>query len=283
MVFVRQRLALSILLSLSFCWWSSSSWAQEVEPQAPAPESEIPPAAQDAAPTDAPSAEQSATAEGEAASTQGDGEGTMTLSRGGACDGCEDCEDDDCECECDDEGECECEDDFDWGAFAGGFALGTRLDGQAAFISGFEVGPIFNHRFSVGFGAYGLFSQVDGPTYPTGAESIYGFGYIGFVARYYFRGDGPFYGSIGALAGPGGVTILERVSKNEFNWIESQSSGQEVFVAEPSLRFHWEPVRFFRMSAQGSYRFVKGVSDYELRDKDLSGFSLGLGLELGWF
>lgn len=169
------------------------------------------------------------------------------------------------------------------GGFGGPSLLGTSVNGEFAVLSGLEGGVLIGRSVSLGLAGYGLISEVNGPRFLNGNESVFALGYGGFMARYQFFTQSPIYGSVGGLIGPGGLTLVEKISDTEYEYDEENPHGSVFLVVEPSVQVHAALTRWMRVGLHASYRFAHGIDVYGMDDSAVRGFSAGGNLQFGWF
>lgn len=169
------------------------------------------------------------------------------------------------------------------GGFGGLSAGGTWMNDQTGALLGVEGGVILDHRLVLGLSAYGLASEINGPRFENGNESLFAFGYGGLTMRYQIVGEGPIYGSVGTLIGGGALTLIEKLDETDWDWDDENAEGDLFFVVEPSVQLHANFTRWMRMGISAGYRVVSGVNNYGLTEADLRGLSFGANLQFGWF
>ena len=156
----------------------------------------------------------------------------------------------------------------------GGFgALVVRFSGvsdQFAVFAGARGGWIINHQFIIGFGGYGLSSQIcvddDGRCRTREIE----FGYGGLEFEYIGMWDRLIHYSLQLLVGGGGVT--------RFNF-----DSDPVFVLEPVANMEVNITKWFRMNVGGGYRFVSGAGSGTVGNSELSAPFGNLEFKFGSF
>ncbi len=155
------------------------------------------------------------------------------------------------------------------------------VNNQFALLVGGRGGWIINHSFVLGFGAYGLVNDV--PSYVTGpfGEHYIDFGYGGLDLEYVFNSDRLIHLSIHALIGGGAVGFRGSASGSWNPNSEHMEDG--VFVVEPGMNLDLNIIRWFRLSAGASFRYVRGTSAGLSTNKDLSGPSAQLTFRFGDF
>lgn len=157
----------------------------------------------------------------------------------------------------------------------------TSVNNEFALLVGGRGGWIINHTFVIGFGGYGLVNDV--PSYIIGPydQRYVDFGYGGLDLEYVFNSDRLIHLSIHALIGGGAVGYRRTSTDNWDTGAGHMSDG--LFVVEPGMNLDLNVVRWFRLSAGASYRFVRGVSSGVSTNNDLSGPSAQLSFRFGDF
>lgn len=173
------------------------------------------------------------------------------------------------------------------GGYGGLTVLGTSIYKRGGLLVGGEGVFLLDHRLAIGLAGYGLASEVKGPNMPNGDTSILGFGYGGTVLRYHLVSKrSPVTASIGTLIGAGGLTLIEKVTSDDFGSEYDYSEDTEAaafFVAEPSIQANLHLTRWMRFGVSAGYRFVRGPTLRGIRDEDLEGVTAGGHLQFGCF
>ncbi len=151
---------------------------------------------------------------------------------------------------------------FEIGGFGGPWMQGTTVNKQDALFMGGMGGCILNHSFVFGGGGWGLITKVSArvPDVSSGERYVR----VGYGGVYFEYIDSPqklFHLSGGVLVGSGGAGY-----KNNYN----EHSSDSFFVLEPNVQAHVNVMQFFRISAGIFYRYVNGLKNNFLSDKDLS-------------
>ena len=168
------------------------------------------------------------------------------------------------------------------GGYGGATIVGSRLDKTTMLLLGIEGGVIIDHRLSIGLAGFGMATEIKGPAFPNGADSVLGFGYGGVKVHYSIVGHGPIYLSAGVLVGGGVIALLERRDDSvEFN--DETKSANGFLVVEPSVQLHANLTHWMRIGLDGGYRFVHGVDYFDYQEKDIRGVTLGGHVQFGWF
>lgn len=162
------------------------------------------------------------------------------------------------------------------GGFGGPTMAFTNIHGEFATLFGGRGGWILNHSFVLGGAGYGMFTpNIRTGFSPHGSPPALRLGYGGVEVAYIHRSNELVHPGARLLLGAGGVTYESMDGGN------MPSDG--FFVAEPALGAQVNIVRWLRLDAGGSYRFVSGVTLPGVRDAQVSGFSGTLALAFGRF
>jgi hypothetical protein len=161
----------------------------------------------------------------------------------------------------------------------------TNFKGEFAVIVGGYGGWLINHSFLLGGGGYGLathhkLSTSSGSAiFPEDGRIIFGYG--GGILEYIFSPRAVVHATICLLIGGGSVSVQEQWT-DPATWVHGYQTD-EFFVLEPSVNVELNVTTFFRVDAGASYRFVNGVSAFDLKNADLSGASINIALKFGSF
>ena len=177
----------------------------------------------------------------------------------------------------------------------GGFTLGyTRIAGRDAFLSGGRGGWLINHRFTLGGGGYGFYSNFnhDANYQPTLDNYSLGGGYGGLLIEPIIAPFEPVHISVPILIGGGSAFVM-----NDFyyhgNYHDYDLGYGGFFVFEPGIDIEVNIVKFFRVALNASYRYTSDLSldyyningDYEFTvpSNALRGFNFGVTMKFGKF
>lgn len=158
----------------------------------------------------------------------------------------------------------------------------SSVNNQFALFVGGRGGWIINHAFVLGIGGYGLVNDI--PSYVIGpfGERYVAFGYGGLDLEYVFNSDRLIHLSLHALIGGGGVRYRGGW-ENDMWSNDSGRSSDAVFVFEPGMNLDLNVIKWFRLSAGASFRFVRGSTSGVSTNRDLSGPSAQLTFRFGEF
>jgi len=162
--------------------------------------------------------------------------------------------------------------------------LGVMLGGRGAWT--------INKVFSIGLAGYGavsqhnvLFKNYEG----TDIDGFINFGYGGLYLEYIHQPYDfmHFSGNI-LIGGAGAYYSEERFANNDRE--TKKDAWNAMLAIEPTLAVEFNILRFFRISVEGSYRFLSNVAESDvykanqsLKDLKLSGFSGGITFQFGSF
>lgn len=173
------------------------------------------------------------------------------------------------------------------GGYGGLSVQGTSIHRTGGLLIGGEGALLLDHRLALGLAGYGLTSEVRGPNFLDGEESILGFGYGGAILRYHLVSERiPVTASLGTLVGAGGLTLIKRAVSDDFEYeydYEEDTAASAFFVAEPSVQVNLHLTKWMRFGVSGGYRFVRGPSLRGISDSDLEGVTAGGHAQFGWF
>jgi len=167
--------------------------------------------------------------------------------------------------------------DLQSGGFGGPVVKFTQMNDAFAVMVGGRGGWIINKTITLGGGGYGL----SNPIYLTNEEKYrIHMGYGGFELGFNMASDDLIHLSFHTLVGGGGFVVLE---KHYDDWDDDHGVDDAFFVVEPHLAVTLNLANNFRIEVGGSYRYINGVDDVDLKDSDFEGFSAHIGFKFGKF
>jgi len=177
------------------------------------------------------------------------------------------------------------------GCFISPELKGTIMNDGYGFLMGGRLGVIFNDKFSIGLGGYGLTTEhlVDLTAYPEVDDiAKIGFGYGGLVLEYTLFGNKAVHFSIPVLIGGGGVNLYKDIviNEDEFTWDDFNTyESSAFFVIEPGINLELNVTKFMRFDLGASYRMVQfSEMEYlENSNSELSNFAVNASLKFGLF
>ncbi len=162
----------------------------------------------------------------------------------------------------------------------------TTIGGKLGVLVGGQGGWIINDSFVIGGGGCGLTTDhkkkaITADHDPDDLSLALGYG--GMRLEYHIFPKKLIHFSIGTLVGAGGYTLYERGHRRDYEDEDEFREAESFFILEPELNMFLNITRFLRLGIGGSYRYVNGVSNYGLENKDLMDYSGQVSLQFGWF
>lgn len=180
--------------------------------------------------------------------------------------------------------------DRSFGGFIGFGAKLTELNKQDALMLGGELSMVFGHALNIGVAGYGLATSVDGVNLGVEDERLfYEMGYGGLVIEPVLFSKSAVHLTIPILLGAGGIG---ESSTRYFSveQIDDPTFGDPIyvnsdffFVLEPGVNLELNLLRFARMYAGVSYRYLNGVELLNTEVGQIGGFTGNFGFRFGWF
>lgn len=174
--------------------------------------------------------------------------------------------------------------DFDHGGFGGPSVMLTQINGEGHVLVGGRGGWIINHTITIGGGGYGLSTEFSAEieTQSTGlVNALLNFGYGGFEMGYIHRSERITHFDFHILIGSGAVSWRENGSGGIDTADEYYQDG--FFVLEPSAMLEINIVKWMRANLGVSYRYINNAAIPQIKESNLTGPSLLLGLKFGSF
>ncbi len=165
------------------------------------------------------------------------------------------------------------------GGFGGPVVKFTSITDEFAVFVGGRGGWIINKTVTLGGGGYGLTNTI---YFGNGDDKRIQMGYGGFEAGLNLASDELIHTVFTVLIGSGAVSILQ-LDEESSKWESVEDNGNVFFVLEPSAGVTLNVLKNFRIEAGGSYRYISGVKEYGLTNKNLSGLSAHITFKFGSF
>jgi hypothetical protein len=175
----------------------------------------------------------------------------------------------------------------------------SNINGDIGILVGGRGAWTVNRTLSLGLAGYGLITQHDAKYVDTAGKNIDGvinMGYGGLYLEYIYKPIEYVHLATNVLVGAGAVNFSEEMwhsdsSDDEFDThSNSNKPWKAIFVIEPTVAVEFNITTYFRISIEGSYRFVSSIRENDLykanqtlKDINLNGFSGGITLEFGCF
>jgi hypothetical protein len=175
--------------------------------------------------------------------------------------------------------------DIEHGGFGGPVVKFTELKDEFGILVGGRGGWIINHTFVIGGGGYGLVnSDIDEREISPDTTIYMTMGYGGLDLEYIANFNKLIHMTVSTLIGGGGIDYMVK-SRNE-DWDHGHYRGDDAdafFVFEPAINGEMNILKFFRVDAGVSYRFISGIATEGIGDNDLSGPAANITLKFGKF
>jgi hypothetical protein len=166
----------------------------------------------------------------------------------------------------------------------------TQFDNRDVWMGGLNFGMIIDHRLSLGFAGHGWYKRDE--MYYTGITNNEGAylegGYGGLLVEYTLFPKAPVHLTFPVLIGGGGASY---VSDHEYLvWDEDEwDTDHELidtdlfFVIEPGVRAEVNLLKFMKLTAGVSYRYVPDLELVNTSSDMMNNFNATMGLKFGKF
>lgn len=165
----------------------------------------------------------------------------------------------------------------------------TNIGGHYANLSGVYGGWYINHKFMLGVAGAALTNNIPVPdVYSTlpGEKMSFEYGQCGLMTEYVIGSNRAIHASFQLFSGAGFTTQYNRDQwKNNDNDIKSDNAHDTNWfvVTEPGVNIEMNIFKWMRFCPGVSYRAAFGSNAAGLKDKDINGITLNLGLKFGKF
>jgi len=166
----------------------------------------------------------------------------------------------------------------------------TQFDKRDVWLGGLSVGMIINHNFTIGLSGRGWVNR-QGMFYPNVTDTAGAYlegGYGGLLLEYTLFPKSLIHVTFPVLIGGGGASYI---SDKEYKSIEDDdwdTHHQNIdtdgfFVLEPGVRAELNILKFMRLNAGISYRYVGGLQLINTSSTMMDNFTATVGLKFGKF
>ncbi len=162
----------------------------------------------------------------------------------------------------------------------------AQLNGQLGFFTGGQLMMGFNHDLNIGFGLYGLVSDVKSNYVDIDGFNnyYYEYSYGGLIIEPVIMDEKLIHVTVPVLLGAGGALATQHRFYDYQFWNDlNPSPGTIFFVAEPGLMAQLNVTRWLRVAVGGHYRAALGSALPNTKDWQNSGFGGNFVVKLGWF
>jgi hypothetical protein len=166
----------------------------------------------------------------------------------------------------------------------------TQFENRDVWTGGLNFGMIIDHQLSLGFAGHGWYQRDE--MYYTGITDTAGAylegGYGGVLLEYTLFPKSPVHLTFPVLIGGGAATYVS--DKEYLEWDEDEwdtdlaiIDDDILFVIEPGIRAEVNLLKFMRLNAGISYRYVDGLQLVNTSDDLMNNFNATVGLKFGKF
>lgn len=166
----------------------------------------------------------------------------------------------------------------------------TQFDGRDVWMGGLSAGMIINHNFTIGLSGRG-WTNRNGMYYPEVTDTAGGYfegGYGGLLLEYTLFPKSVVHVTFPVLIGAGGaayVTDEDYMEWDEDEWESCHKTldSDAYFVIEPGVRAEVNILKFMRLNAGVSYRWVGDLDMINTPKDMMNNFTATVGLKFGKF
>lgn len=180
--------------------------------------------------------------------------------------------------------------DIIWGGYGGPEIKFTSVNNSTAIMVGGRGGAIINHTFTIGLGGYGLVTSHKLSNYkiadPLLIDSLpyLRVGYGGLDLGMALESNKLIHITGNILIGAGGASYTSAYQHSKWdNYDNKTYKSSAFFVIEPRVGVELNVIKFMRLEASGSYRFISGLDLPATSNEDISGASINLIFKFGKF
>lgn len=166
----------------------------------------------------------------------------------------------------------------------------TQFDKRDVWMGGLSGGVIINHRFTVGLTGRGWCNR-DGMYYSNVTDTAGAYlegGYGGLLLEYTLFPKSVVHVTFPVMIGVGGASYV--TSKEYLEWDEDEWDTHHLtidsdafFVIEPGVRAEFNLLKFMRLNAGISYRYVGDLQLINTSKDLMNNFTATVGLKFGKF
>jgi hypothetical protein len=166
----------------------------------------------------------------------------------------------------------------------------TQFDNRDVWLGGLSVGLILDHNFSIGLTGRG-WTNHDGMFYPNVTDTAGAYlegGYGGLLLEYTLFPKSVVHVTFPVLVGAGGASYV--TDKEYRDWDNDHDAhthksldSDAFFVVEPGVRAEVNILKFMRLNAGISYRYVGNLELINTSSDMMNNFTATVGLKFGKF
>ena len=166
----------------------------------------------------------------------------------------------------------------------------TQFDKRDVWLGGLSTGMVVNHHFTIGLTGTG-WTNRNGMYYPEVTDTAGAYlegGYGGLLLEYTLFPKSVVHVSFPVMIGAGGATYVTKSEYTEWDEDEWDTCHKTLdqdgfFVVEPGVRAEVNILKFMRLYAGVSYRYVGNLQMINTSSDLMNGFNANFGLKFGKF
>jgi hypothetical protein len=166
----------------------------------------------------------------------------------------------------------------------------TQFDGRDVWLGGISVGMVIDHNFTLGLLGRG-WTNHNGMFYPQVTDTVGAYlegGYGGLLLEYTLFPKSAVHLTFPVIIGAGGASYLTEEQYDEWDEDEWDHSNKTLdtdcfFTIEPGVRAEVNILKFMRLNAGISYRYVGGLDLINTSSNLMNNFTATVGLKFGKF
>ncbi len=166
----------------------------------------------------------------------------------------------------------------------------TQFDNRDVWLGGLSAGMIINHNFTIGLTGRG-WTNRNGMYYQNVTDTAGAYlegGYGGLLLEYTLFPKSTVHVTFPVLIGGGGATYIidqkyEDLEDHDYNTCHETLDTDGFFVIEPGVRAEVNILKFMRLNAGISYRYVGGLDLINTSTNLMNNFTASVGLKFGKF
>jgi hypothetical protein len=167
----------------------------------------------------------------------------------------------------------------DHGGYGGPGLKLSQITGETAILTGGSGGWIIDHVVFLGGGGYSLVNEIPFGQSEAGEDRYISFDYGGLELGFILGSDRLIHLTAHSLFGTGVVGYRF----HDIDIEDPETASDLIWVLEPTVNLELNVMKFFRIGAGASYRYVLGVDSGGLTNDDFGGLSAMLMLKFGKF
>jgi hypothetical protein len=166
----------------------------------------------------------------------------------------------------------------------------TQFDGRDVWMGGLSAGMIINHNFTIGLSGRG-WTNRNGMYYPEVTDTAGAYlegGYGGLLLEYTLFPKSVVHVTFPVLIGAGGASYItdqeyDEWDEDEWDNCHKNLDSDAFFVIEPGVRAEVNILKFMRLNAGISYRYVGDLQLINTSGDLMNNFTATVGLKFGKF